>query len=212
MSSFKDLTDRVLLNAYSETYRAFAGQKVNAAARELARRVLWGRTLRTGDVDPTGVVTFTPAVEFSRIVQVYSVPLVWPGTTDDWRTLSKQAACRLRFQGDIGLRIEGGGPSYTSDITDDGLQVLRVFDHDGRVAVEGYRMPPAMAADGDRCALGDGADDAIVAYARAKIAAHENDHDEHNAIMVEFDRETKVFAMSARVSVDGVPQTPGMWD
>lgn len=212
MSTLKELSDQVLLNAYSETYRSMAGQRLNAGARELARRVLWGRTLRTADVDETGLVIFSTAVEFSQITRVFSVPLVWPGLTDDWRALARQSVCRLRYDGDIGLPVEGCGPSYSADLGDDGAQVLRVFGHDGRIAVEGYRMPPKMTGDSDRLPLGDGGDDAVVAYARAKIAMHEDDPDQHSVLMGEFDREAKLYASSARPVTDGVAQTPGMWD
>jgi hypothetical protein len=213
MSTLADLRNEVLFNSFDAAYGDIADRRLNQAARTIAGRVLWNKTLRPGTVATDGIVTLTDSAEFSRITGVWQAT----GTLadDSWATLRDQLGDRIVSAGD-GATPNGVGASdvvYVVDAGTGGAQRLRVIGAQpgSQVLVEGALIPPAMSGDDDPNPLGDEADDALVLFARAKLFLREDDPEMHASLMQEFEREMRTYGQRLRPVMDGPVQVPGMW-
>lgn len=213
MSTLGELRNEVLFNSFDATYGPIADRRLNQAARTIAGRLLWNKTLRPGTVDAQGIVTLADGVEFSRISGVWTAT----GTLSDdsWASLGLKLGDKIGAAGDASVPNSAprGDVVYVVDASTDGTQRLRVIGVQAasQVVVEGSVMPPAMTDDSDVCALGDDADDALICFARAKLFLREDDPDMHATLMQEFERELRTYGQRLRPVMDGPAQVPGMW-
>jgi hypothetical protein len=211
--NFEELQDEVLFNTFDDSkYRVRAGRALNAGAREVASRTLWGWATVT--LSPAaGVVSLGSPPSWSTIKGCWQVDpqgnrLRRLQSAGDFSMPAAQTAWGDDPPDRVGLNPEGQFFVY---LDDSGEQWLKVADDVTLVRVDGYRLPAAMVDPGDVSALGTDADEALVSFARAQLYKREDDPEMYAALMADFERELKGFAKRTRPNQSGPKLTPGMW-
>lgn len=213
MTTFGELKAQVLFNAFDAKYDAEAGRRLNQAARQIAGRALWNRTLQPGVVGSDGLVVLP--VEFVKVTAVWKMAPSWQPSADAWSTIHDALAQQIPSVDASGM-LAGWAQNalYSVDTTTGGAQRIRVvgLQPGDRVAVEGPQLPAPMEGDDTDSPLGEDADDALVLFARAKLYLREDDPEMHAALLGEFERELKTFVQRAAPEPEGPVQVRGMWD
>lgn len=206
MSTFDQLKGEVVFNTFDgPKYLERAGVYVNNAARDIARRSLWGGDEQTILTDDNGIA----AAEFGRITAV------WEADPNGKKT------ARYEFAGDAGTpgaQYDSFGPtcttpSYRTKTGDGGALTLEVLPVPAArsIVVAGSRLPALMAGGADVCELGQDAEDALILFARAKLYLREDDKEMHDALMQSYMDELRRFTLSTRPVAEGPRLTPGTW-
>lgn len=206
MSTFDQLKAEVLFNTFDgPKYLERAGVYINSAARDIARKSLWGTGEATTTTDDTGIAP----------LPVARVTAVW-GIDENGR---KQE--RYLFAGDagspgVGFSFDGDAcdePSYVTSMGNAGESTIQVspVPASRTLAVAGARLPTLLVGPDDVCELGLDAEDALVLFARAKLYLREDDKEMHDGLMQSYADEVRRFTLTTRPVAEGPRLTPGTW-
>lgn len=206
MSTFDQLKGEVIFNTFDgPKYLERAGAFINSAARDIARRSLWGGSEVTVAVDADGVAQSA----FGRVLAVWSADTL--GRPQD----------RHEYVGDAGspgtqydaFGAFGTSPSYKTVVGDGGLMTLQVSPVPAalQIVVAGNRLPTTLVDGDDVCELGPDAEDALVLFARAKLYLREDDKEMHDGLWQTYLDEVRRFTLGTRPVAEGPRLTPGTW-
>lgn len=209
MSTFDQLKAEVVFNTFDgPKYLERSGVYLNNAARDIARRSLWGGNEIAIATDDNGIAA-AGSPGFARVTAVWGADA--NGRKQD----------RYEFAGDAGapgaqydaFGPAGTTPSYRTRTGDGGALTLEVIPVPAArsLVVSGSRLPALMVAGEDVCELGQDAEDALILFARAKLYLREDDKEMYDALMQSYMEELRRFTLSTRPVAEGPRVTPGTW-
>jgi hypothetical protein len=213
-STFTELRTAVRQNTLSPTRYddTIVGRWLNDAVADVCRRLRQSKALEVAAYDENGAVTL--------VTSFWQIREVWTATgatgvdpTDFQRRGNYRLVPSPRSSGLILSPSVGQPMWYEATFGPDGVKMdVLPVGVAGNIAVVGYARPTPMSADDDLSGLGPEADEALVAFCRARAFRREDDLNMSQMWEMEYTARLRSLLPAHIQHGDGPNVTPGYED